>query len=288
MQSINHLIDAVANYVSERSTEHGTFYFSKIDLKYAYSQIPLDAQLQKHCNFNILGGKATGTYRFLNGSYGLADMPATFQKTIDVTLKNFHNKFAFLDDILVITKGNITDHEEELDKILFLLDKENFAIKLQKCEFAKEQITWLGYEVTPTGITPTEKKCESIDKLDTPKTLKQLRSFTGCIHHLIKFTPRLAELSEPLRPLLSKINTKAQNKLDWKEEHTKAFENNKKQIINITENKHFDITKDTRIKSDASKKGLGACLEQKHGHIWKPVAYAIRFLNKLEERYSTN
>ena len=129
MQSIDHLIDAVANYVSERSTEQGTFYFSKIDLKYAYSQIPLDPQLQKHCNFNILGGKATGTYRFLNGFYGLTDMPATFQKTIDVTLRNCHNKFAFLDDILVITKSKLSDHEKELDKILHRLDKENLAIK---------------------------------------------------------------------------------------------------------------------------------------------------------------
>ena len=32
---------------------------------------------------------------------------------------------------------------------------------------------------------------------------------------------------------------------------------------------------------------MGACLEQKQGHIWKPVAYASRFLNKLEEKYST-
>ena len=159
---------------------------------------------------------------------------------------------------------------------------------MQKCEFAKKQITWLGYEITPTGITPTKKKCESKNKLETPKTLKQLRSFMGCLHHLIKFKSRLAELSETLRPLLSKSNTKAQNQLDWKEEHTKAFENIKKQIINITENKQFDITKDTRVKIDASKKWLWDCLEQKHGHIWKPVAYASRFLNKLEERFSTN
>ena len=130
MQSTDHLIDAVANYVSERSTEQATFYFSKIDLKYAYSQIPLDPQLQKHCNFNIVGGKATGTYRFLNGFYGLTDMPATIQKTIDVTLRNCHNKFAFLDDIIVITKGNITDNEKEIDKILYLLDKENFSNKI--------------------------------------------------------------------------------------------------------------------------------------------------------------
>ena len=39
MQSVDHIIDAVANYVSERSSEQG-FYFSKMDLKYAYSQIP--------------------------------------------------------------------------------------------------------------------------------------------------------------------------------------------------------------------------------------------------------
>ena len=104
MQSIDHLIEAVATYISERRIQNGTFYFSKIDLKYAYSQIPLDQQLQKHCNFNILVGRATGTYRFLKGFHGLTNMPAAFQKTIDVTLKNCHNKIAFLDDIFVITK----------------------------------------------------------------------------------------------------------------------------------------------------------------------------------------
>ena len=127
MQSIDHLVDAVVNYTSERSTNGGSFYFTKRDLKYAYSQIPLGPQLQKHCNSNILGGKATGTYRFLNSFHGLIDMLATFQKTIDVTLRNCHNNFAFLDDILVITKGNLTDHEKEIEKILYLLDKENLS-----------------------------------------------------------------------------------------------------------------------------------------------------------------
>ena len=63
---------------------------------------------------------------------------------------------------------------------------------------------------------------------------------------------------------------------------------NQKTITNITENIHFDINRRTKLKCDASRKGLGACLEQKHNSIWRPVAYAYRFLNKLEERYSTN
>ena len=43
-------------------------------------------------------------------------MTATFQKTIDKTLDRISSKFAFLDDILEITKGNIQKHELELDK----------------------------------------------------------------------------------------------------------------------------------------------------------------------------
>ena len=212
-------------------------------------------------------------------------MPATFQKTIDKTLQNIKTKFAYLDDILVITKGNLQDHETEIDKILKQLNEENLAINLQKCEFAKPQITWLGFKVTPNRVTPSKPKCEAILAL---VPLKQHRSFMGCIHHLMKFLPNLAELSEPLRPIISKANKKAQNKLDWNEKHTEAFNQIKIQIQNITENKHFDTEKQTRVRCDASKKGLGACLEQKYGNTWKPVAYASRFLNNLEERYSTN
>ena len=104
----------------------------------------------------------------------------------------------------------------------------------------------------------------------------------GCIHHLIKFIPNLAEISEQLRPLLSKANEKAQNKLDWKEHHTEAFNQIKDKIKMITKNRHFHTTKQTRVRCDASKKGLGACLEQKYGTIWETIAFASRFLNNLE------
>ena len=133
-----------------------------------------------------------------------------------------------------------------------------------------------------------KQKCDAIINLENPKTLKQLRSFMGCIHHLIKFIPNLAEISEPLRPLLSKANTKSQNRLDWKDHHTTAFSPIKEQIKQITENKHFDTSTQTRVRCDASKKGLGACLEQKNGNIWETKAFASRFLNNLESRYSTN
>ena len=103
-----------------------------------------------------------------------------------------------------------------------------------------------------------------------------------------QFIPNSAEISEPLRPLLSKTNTKSPNRLDWKDQHTIAYNHIKEQIKKITENKDLDTTKQTRLRCDASRKDLGDCLEQKRGNTWETILFDRRFLKNLESRYSTN
>ena len=95
-------------------------------------------------------------------------------------------------------------------------------------------------------------------------------------------------MSKPLHPLLKKENTTTSNKLKWEEKHTTTFPNIKKQISKIIENKHFDVDKETRVKCDSSKVGLGTTLEQKTNNIWQTIAFESRFLNPVEQRYSTN
>ena len=104
-------------------------------LKYAYSQLPPHPDTQKHCNFNILGGNATGTNKFLNGLHGLTDLLITFQKMMDNTLDDLNSTNAFLDDIIIITKGTLEVHEKEIDKTSKRLKEENLEVSLQKCEF---------------------------------------------------------------------------------------------------------------------------------------------------------
>ena len=124
--------------------------------------------------------------------------------------------------------------------------------------------------------------------MDPPKTLKQLRSLMGSIHHLQKFIPNLSQISGPLRPLISHKEKIKNNKLDWNEEHAKSFHQIKNAIGQIIENKHFDTNRTTRDRCDASKERLGACLEQKYDNGWHPIAYASRFLNTNEQIYSIN
>ena len=68
----------------------------------------------------------------------------------------------------------------------------------------------------------------------------------------------------------------------------KAFENIKQKIKQIIEDKHFDTTKETRIKCDASNKGLKASIERKHDNVWHTIVFANGFSNNNENRCSTN
>ena len=86
MPNVDELIEGVSEII--RENKEGTLYFTVLDLKYVYSQLKLAADTAKQCNFNIVGGKATETYRFLTGFYGLVDMPAEFQKAMDRTINH--------------------------------------------------------------------------------------------------------------------------------------------------------------------------------------------------------
>ena len=182
MSNVDELIDGVSQIVTAKTL--GTLYFTVLDLKYAYSQFRLTAETAKECNFNIVEGQATGMYRFLTGFYGLADMPAEFQKAMDITLNHAKNTFCFLDDILIVSKGEKIEHEKLGLDVLKKLDDKNLALKLTKWEFFQTEVNWLGHKLTPCGITPKVTKPEAILNLQHPKLLKQLRSFLGSINHL--------------------------------------------------------------------------------------------------------
>ena len=203
MPNIDSNIDSISQHISD--SNHGdNVYFSMIDLKYTYSQLNLHPDTARHCNFNIICGDATGTYRFKTGFYGLTDIPAEFQKAMDYTLIGLSLTYCFLDDIIVVSKGTKESHLKYVYKCLQKLDADNLRTNLSKCHFAKHQINWLGFTFSQNGVKPIESKTAAISESKAPKTLKQLRSFLGSVHHLSKFIPNLAKICHTLRQLLKK------------------------------------------------------------------------------------
>ena len=65
MPNLLELLDSVAQIITAK--KEGTVWFRSLDLKYAFSQLPIDESVSKHCNFSIVCGEFTGTYRFKTG-----------------------------------------------------------------------------------------------------------------------------------------------------------------------------------------------------------------------------
>ena len=101
------LIDTKSQHLTNTQDSQQA-YFTTLDLKYTYSQLKLHHDTAKHCNFNIICGESTGTYRFKTGFYGLTDMPAEFQKTMDYTLIGLQHTYCFIDDIKIVSTGTET------------------------------------------------------------------------------------------------------------------------------------------------------------------------------------
>ena len=163
-------------------------------------------------------------------------MPAEFQKAVYLTLTNCNDTYAYLDDILVVTKGTLETHRQKLQTVQTKLDEENLAISLDKCKFACKQVEWLGYIINSEGTKPFTQKTEAIEKLSPPKTFKQLKSFMGSIHHLTRYILNLAQTAAALRPLLKNAEKNRPN--NWLPEHNSAFKNILQLVAKITQNKH--------------------------------------------------
>ena len=212
-------------------------------------------------------------------------MPAELQKTIDLTLNNEKDTFAFLDDILIISHGTKEQLIEKLKIVLDKLDQENLGTAVNKCKLGCKEVEWLGFVINEYGTIPMHKKTDAIAKLQDPKTFKQLKSFMGSVHHLNKFIPNLAQLGTPLRPLLS---SSSKFHYIWEEKHERAFKTILTAVENNTENRHFVNNRVARIVCNASRDGIGAALEQKTTDGWATVAYASTFLNTCKTKYSVN
>ena len=113
-----------------------------------------------------------------------------------------------------------------------------------------------------------------------PSDVKGLQRFLGMINYLAKFLANLSTHTVHLCKLLEKDSV-------W------SFENIHRQEIYILKYlvtklpvlKSFDSKLPTKISCDASLKGLGAVLEQKHNDIWYPVGYTSRSLISAEKNY---
>lgn len=263
-------------------------YFTTIDLKSGFHQIPLkECDIEKTA-FSINHGK----YEFTRLPFGLKNAPAIFQRALDDILRNHIGKrcYVYIDDIIIFGK-NEEEHFQNLEMVFQTLESANMKVQLDKTEFLQDQVEFLGFVVSKDGIKTNPKKVKALVDFPIPKTVKDLRSFLGMAGYYRRFIKDYAKITKPLTALLRGEDghvSKSQSKrkpINLNEEESEAFNNIKSSLLSqevILSYPNFE--KEFELTTDASDFALGAVLSQNG----RPITFLSRTLNRTEENYAAN
>ena len=89
--------------------------------------------------------------------------------------------FIYIDDILVFSKSK-EQHHRDLKKVLSILKENNLQISVDKCQFFKDNLNILGYNVNPKGLKPTSQKIKDIRNFPETTDSKSLCQFQGMMN----------------------------------------------------------------------------------------------------------
>ena len=265
----------------------GSTIFSTLDLTSGFWQMQIHPKDSHKTAFTIPG---LGQYEWTTSPMGLLGCPASFQRMMEKILRNISNVIVYIDDVLTHTKT----HEEQLEKLeeVFTRFKKNgIKINLEKCFFGNDEVSYLGFVLTPQGITPGKDKLKAIKDAAPPTDIKMVRSFIGLCNFFRTHIKNFATISAPLTRLTRKDSTYKGGTLPT--EAMKAFKILKQQLISNPVvayprmDRQYALIVDAATGSESSEGGMGAILTQiddkGNFHV---ISYGSRQLITHEKNYS--
>ena len=256
----------------------GATVYTKADALKAFLQIHLTHEASLLMTFNSHRGRL----RFLRMPFGAKMSQDVFQLRMDAILEQCPGVIGIHDD-MVIFGVDQEDHDANLINLLNVCQKEGLVLNSKKLELRRERVTFFGAEYSAQGMHPDPKKVQGITEMTAPTDKQQLQSFLGMVNYMGTFIPNLSHHTEPLRAMLKKDNV-----FHWEDQQTRSFQQVKTLIAkaNTTPLRYYDRDLPVTVQADASLRGLGACLIQKHKGKDQPIAFASKSLTDAETRYA--
>ncbi|GBG79201.1 hypothetical protein CBR_g28918 [Chara braunii] len=130
----------------------GAKFFSKLDLKSGYHQL----EIRQEDRFKTAFTTRCGHFEWLVMPFGLTNAPTTFQAAMTTEFRHMLDRYVliYLDDILVCSRS-LDEHVEHLRTVLERLRQAKYKANRDKCEFARQELEYLGHYVTLQGIRPS-------------------------------------------------------------------------------------------------------------------------------------
>jgi len=257
----------------------GVQWITKFDIREGYHRIRIAEGHEWKTAFKT----RYGLYEYQVMPFGLTNAPATFQALINTALHEYLDVFctAYLDDIIVYSRGNLEEHKEHVKKVLRKLQEYKLLVHPGKSEFHVKETDFLGFVISRDGIKMDTKKTEAVRDWPTPTSVKEVQSFLGFANFYRKFIQGYSKTTAPLTEV-----TKKEVGFYWNQEQEQAFQELKKKFTEAPILCMFDPELPITVETDASDFAIGACCSQLHPDgKRRPVGYYSRKLTPAELNY---
>ena len=226
-----------------------------------------------------------GHYEHLVCPMGATNAPICFQRFMNEILREYLDLICvgILDDVIVYSI-NPAKHVTHVRQILAVLRKHKLYAKIQKCEFNKPSMTFVGYMVSAEGIGMDPAKVAAILEWPQPRSVKEVQSFLGFANFYRKFIATYSSIAAPLTTLTRKVS-RAQ-KFTWTPEADAAFRQLQQAFTSAPILQHFQPDIPLTLEADASDFAIG-CILSHHtaaGDIL-PICFYSRKLTPAELNY---
>ena len=176
-------------------------YFSKIDLKMAYHQIPL-AEESRYITTFATHERLFTKFRSKRLNYGTNSAAKIFQNILQRNLTDIRH----VENIADITiHGKIrADHDHALENCIKRLEHLNLKAKGTKCSFLQKEIKFYRLIFSAKGSRPDPERTENLIKVSAPINTSEIQSFLGMANTCHEYIPEHATITAPLRELTRK------------------------------------------------------------------------------------
>ena len=140
----------------------GVKWISKFDIRDGFYRVRIAQGHEWKTTFKT----RYGLFEYTVMPMGLTNAPSTFQSVVNRALHEYLDIFvtAYLDDVLVYSKGTLEEHVKHVKKVLRKMKEYRLYLQLGKCEFHTKETEFLGFIISNKGVRMDPKKVKAVQK----------------------------------------------------------------------------------------------------------------------------
>ena len=172
-------------------------YFTTLDSRHGYWQIPLDEASSKLTTFIT----PWGVYHFRRNVMGLISAGDEHNRRGDEALAGLENVQKVVEDVLIYD----TDLEARVGRVREVIrrcSEHGITLHPGKFVFGMPSVSYCGFKLSADGYRVDDHLVKALHSFPVPTNRTDVRSFCGLVQQIQAFSPSLTPMLAPIGSLL--------------------------------------------------------------------------------------